>query len=251
MTVARQTAPSATTADHTIRTRTPAVRFVVASIFGTVAAVAAGVAVDLPLPAIIGASAALVVALVASTVGLVRHHPHARLGWANIVTLVRLSIVAVLLGMLLAGGGQSTVIIVMSVVALSLDGVDGYLARRQRLASPFGARFDMEVDSAFALVLSLLAALGPAGPAAVVLGVPRYVFWLASKPLPWLNGELPARPSRRVVCVVQLIALIVLQIPWLPPVIAAAIVGVTAAIVGWSFALDVVWLRRHREHSIA
>ena len=34
------------------------------------------------------------------------------------------------------------IIITLSVVALSLDGLDGYLARRQRLTSRFGAAFD-------------------------------------------------------------------------------------------------------------
>ena len=62
--------------------------------------------------------------------------------------------------------GAAAVVIPLSIIALSLDGVDGALARRQMLESRFGAAFDMEVDSAFALVLSILAALGPAGPAA-------------------------------------------------------------------------------------
>ncbi|MGY6498702.1 MAG: CDP-alcohol phosphatidyltransferase family protein, partial [Microcella sp.] len=75
---------------------------------------------------------------------LPRYHPHARLGGANIVTSVRLGMVAVLAGMLLAVAPSSIAIIAIAIVALSLDGVDGMLARRQGLSSRFGASFDME-----------------------------------------------------------------------------------------------------------
>ncbi len=174
------------------------------------------------------------------------HHRHERMGLANVVTSVRLGIVAVLVGLLVAGNPTPVVVIAVAVVALSLDGVDGLLARRQQLSSRFGAGFDMEVDSLFALVLAALAALGPAGPIALALGLPRYLFGAAAVPLPWLSGELPERYSRKVVCVIQLIALIVLQLPWLPAPLAVSIAVAAVAVVAWSFIVDIVHLARQR-----
>lgn len=174
------------------------------------------------------------------------HHRHERMGLANIVTSARLGLVAVLVGLLVAGNPLPYVVIGIATVALSLDGVDGFLARRQRLASRFGAGFDMEVDSLFGLVLAALATLGPAGPLALALGLPRYLFGAAAVPLPWLSGPLPERYSRKVVCVIQLIALIVLQLPWLPAGLAMALTVAAVAVVAWSFAVDVVHLARQR-----
>ncbi|BAU31876.1 CDP-alcohol phosphatidyltransferase family protein [Microcella alkaliphila] len=77
------------------------------------------------------------------------------------VTSIRWGLVSIIVGLLVAGAPSATAIIGLAIIALSLDGVDGKLARRQRLESRFGAACDMEVDSVFALVLAALAALGP------------------------------------------------------------------------------------------
>ena len=229
MTVAERLSPSAS--PRAAARLPPLRRFISLSavcVAGTVAIIAS---LRLPAPAAGGAVALLVAALVVSIAGFRAHHGHGRVGAANAVTLVRLGVVAVL---------------ALGTIALCLDGVDGYLARRQRLTSRFGAAFDMEVDSAFALVLALLAAAGPAGAWAVLLGVPRYAFGAAALAAPWLKGPLADRVSRKVVCVLQLVALLVLQVPFLPAPVALAMVGVTAGLLLWSFGSDVVALRRAR-----
>jgi phosphatidylglycerophosphate synthase len=163
------------------------------------------------------------------------------------VTLVRLVLVCALGVHVLGGGGASWVFLVLALVALALDGVDGWLARRQGLASAFGARFDVEVDALMALVLAVNAALNPQiGMVAVLLGLPRYAFILASQGLPWLRGPLPERFSRKVVCVMQLAALIALQAPILPPLLAVGLMGAAALALLWSFAVDILWLWRAR-----
>jgi phosphatidylglycerophosphate synthase len=209
-------------------------------------AVAAVAGLGLGPMSLVGAAVVAVAGGAVAARLLVVHHPHLRLGLANLVTIVRLGLVAVLVGLLVAGDPRPYVVIGIAVVALSLDGVDGRLARRQGLASRFGAGFDMEVDSLFGLVLAALAASGPAGPLALLLGLPRYVFGAAAAVAPWLDGPLPERFSRKVVCVVQLIALIVLQLPWLPVWSAVGLTIVAAALVAWSFALDIAHLRRVR-----
>lgn len=92
-------------------------------------------------------------------------HPHPRFGAANRITLGRLAgmaTVAALLGEAVPAAPPSAapvggwVLIVAATLIAVLDAADGALARRQGLASNFGARFDMETDAAFTLVLSAL-----------------------------------------------------------------------------------------------
>ncbi len=175
-----------------------------------------------------------------------RHHPHARLGFANAVTLLRLAFVSALVIPLVGLAHAPLAIIVIATISLSLDGVDGWLARRQGLSSDFGGRFDMEVDSVFALVLALLAALGGAPWLVIALGLPRYLFWVAGAIWPWLYGSLPPRYSGKVICVIQLIVLIVLQSPWVPAPLAFALIVGTLGALAWSFGRDIVWLWRRK-----
>jgi phosphatidylglycerophosphate synthase len=108
-------------------------------------------------------------------------------------------------------------VLAVAVVALGLDGIDGWLARRQGYVSEFGARFDMEVDSVLALVLAVSAAVaGGLGPAAILLGVPRYAFALALWACPGCAATCQSGSAAKLVCVVQLSALIALQLPILP-----------------------------------
>ena len=68
----------------------------------------------------------------------------------------------------------------LATVSLSLDGVDGWLARRQGLCSDFGGSFDMEVDSVFALLLVLLWRLADGADALQVLLSANPWFMLAA-----------------------------------------------------------------------
>jgi phosphatidylglycerophosphate synthase len=180
------------------------------------------------------------------------HYPHPHFGACNTVTLLRAGLGASLLTPLLTGGvaigpiGEWTVVVI-AVIALSLDGVDGWLARRSGLASAYGARFDMEVDAALALILAFHAlADGLVGPVVLVLGLMRYVFVAASYPFVWLSAPLPERFGRKLVCVVQIAALIALQIPLLTAGTAQWIAFGAALALIWSFGRDTIWLWRHR-----
>lgn len=179
-------------------------------------------------------------------VALRRGFGHPTLGLCNVVTFGRLAVTAGLLAALVVPPPFGAVF-GLAGLALVLDGVDGWLARREGRVSAFGARFDMEVDSALALVLALTAlSAGTAGAAVLLIALPRYVFVIAGKALPWLNAPLPERFSRKVVCVVQVGALVALQLPLLPPGGAGALVAGVAGALAWSFGRDVVWLWQAR-----
>ncbi|WP_439124408.1 CDP-alcohol phosphatidyltransferase family protein [Marivita sp.] len=178
---------------------------------------------------------------------LKRDYPNDRLGLCNVVTLARLALVSALLVPLMAGEAPSWSFCAMAAFALSLDGIDGWAARRQGLVSEFGARFDVEVDSLLALVLALNAAFNAEiGAAVILLGLPRYVFALANFALPWMRRALPERFSRKVVCVVQLATLIAMQAPILPPLAAVVLLPLAAGALIWSFAIDTLYLWRSR-----
>lgn len=76
--------------------------------------------------------------------------PNMGFGLANGVTLLRLILVFVLVEI---STDHSLSIIILSTVVLSLDGVDGWLARKFSCASEFGEYFDKETDAFFMLLL--------------------------------------------------------------------------------------------------
>ncbi|WP_104492818.1 CDP-alcohol phosphatidyltransferase family protein [Paracoccus denitrificans] len=176
-----------------------------------------------------------------------RSYPHDRIGGCNAVTLLRAAITCALLAPLADGAAAGWAVAMAGLVALALDGVDGWLARRSGLVSGFGARFDMEVDAAFALTLALHAWLGTTlGPEVLLLGVLRYGFVAAGTALPWLRADLPQRLRRKAICVLQLATLLLLQTPLPSHAQAGFLAWLATAALALSFALDIRWLWRHR-----
>jgi phosphatidylglycerophosphate synthase len=183
-------------------------------------------------------------------------HPHARFGAANGVTLGRLAgmaAVAALLGEAVPAAPPAAtpfggwVLIVAATLIAVLDAADGALARRQGLASRFGARFDMETDAAFTLVLcALVWQAGQAGAWVLASGLMRYAFVAAAWAWPWLGGALPPSRRRQAVCVVQITALIVCLGPIVPPALATAIAALSLVLLTASFAIDIHHLARQR-----
>lgn len=177
--------------------------------------------------------------------------PHRSLGLCNLVTLTRLMIMGILCTVMLAGMTPDWVTFGIAACALALDGVDGWLARWQGLASEFGARFDVEVDAIFALLLAVYAATsGAAGAFVILLGLPHYLFWMARLRRPWLDR--PLRPSflRKAVCVFQIGALIALQVPLFAGGGLDLVIGAVTLALVWSFGRDILWMWRMKEAGI-
>jgi phosphatidylglycerophosphate synthase len=134
-----------------------------------------------------------------------------------------------------------TVMVVLTSVALALDAVDGYTARRTGTTSELGARFDMEIDSVLVLVLCLHVA--PAvGGWVLVIGAMRYAFVAASWVLGWMRGSLPPRYWRKVVAAIQGVVLTVAMGDALPRPLTIAVLVVSLALLVESFGRDVAWL---------
>lgn len=176
-------------------------------------------------------------------------HPHARFGLANTITLARAAGTALLAGFALAPEAIGNVWALVAAVGmlLVLDGIDGPVARRQGLASAFGARFDMEVDAGLILTLSALAAaLDKAGPWVLAIGLMRYAFVLAGRLDPALARPLPPSRRRAAVCGLQVAALGLALAPPVAPPASDAVAAAALAALAWSFAVDLAWLRQAR-----
>lgn len=181
--------------------------------------------------------------------GMWRSYPHGDLGLCNLITLARLALVSGLTPLIWTAPDTESLWLAFAIAAfcLLLDGVDGWSARRAGLSSQFGARFDMEVDAAFALLLSAVAySSGQAGIWVFALGLPYYAFALAGKRWPWLTGDLPEQFSRKAVCVLQIAVLVAFLVPIVPDSLML-LAGATAAIaLGASFLRDILYLYSRR-----
>jgi phosphatidylglycerophosphate synthase len=176
---------------------------------------------------------------------LAAHRPLQHFGAANALTLARGATIVTLAGFLAGPIDTSLAWIAASLggLCIALDGADGWLARRFATASPFGARFDMEVDALLMLVLSLLlAASGAVGAWVLLVGAARYLFVATGWLVPALRAPLPYSERRRAMCVVQGLALVLALVPILPPFFASLVAAVGLAATAWSFGVDVLYL---------
>jgi phosphatidylglycerophosphate synthase len=176
-------------------------------------------------------------------------HPHPRFGAANVVTLAR-GVVAALLGALVVApraNGVAAVATAAGTLAALLDAVDGRLARGSGVASEFGARFDMETDALMVLALAVLAwQWDRAGAWVLVSGLLRYTFVAAGWLIPWLRRPLPPSRRRQTVCVVQIVVLLAVIAPLLPPGASSPLALAGLLVLVSSFALDLSWLAGQR-----
>ena len=173
--------------------------------------------------------------------GMQRHRTSS-LGPADRVTLARGLMVGAVTALVADRAGQDVpvaLVVTLAAVALSLDWVDGQVARRTGTSTALGARFDMEVDAFLILVLSAYVAVHM-GPWVLAIGLMRYVFVAASWRLRWMNAPLPGSYARKVVAAVQGIFLVVAASGLLP--YAGVLVGLALASLVWSFGRDVLWL---------
>jgi phosphatidylglycerophosphate synthase len=172
-----------------------------------------------------------------------------RLGPADWVTLARATLaiaVAALVADSFARPARVALLVSLAALALALDAVDGWVARRTSTSAALGAHFDAEVDAFLILVLSVYVARS-AGAWVLAIGAARYLFLAAQGPLPWMREPLPPRHWRKVVAATQGVVLTVTAADVLPRGLTDAALVVALALLAESFGRDVWWLRRHRQ----
>ena len=172
-----------------------------------------------------------------------------RVGYANLITAVRLLLVACVAALLTVSDLRLAgwLAVVLSTIAACMDALDGPIARRTGTESAFGARFDMEVDALLIMVLALLAWWWDKAGAWVLLsGLLRYLFVAGGWLLPWLRQPLPPSLRRKTVCVIQIVGLIIVLGPIVTPPLSTWLAAIGLAILGYSFVVDTLWLTARR-----
>ena len=179
--------------------------------------------------------------------------PSAGLGWASWVTLTRATL-AVGVAALTAASFERPVatatLVALACIALALDFVDGWLARRTRTESALGAKLDGEVDAFLILVLSIEVA-PTVGGWVLLIGLARYAFLAAGWALPWLRAPLPRRDWRKTVTASQGVALVIAASDVPPLAVSRVLLAVALVMLVESFGRDVWWLWRHRDEAPA
>ena len=202
----------------------------------------------LPLgPLYPGKVAAVFATMMVVAFGLIgAHHPYLQFGPANQVTMIRAMLVA-LLASLIGEPAVPRVAATATAVAVliaALDGVDGWLARRSGMASVFGARFDVETDALFVMVMSILVWQHGKAGIWVFLGGMRYLFVIAGWLLPWMARPLRPTIRAKTVSVFHMVGVSVALAPIVPLPLSAVAVGLSLVALSWSFAVDVrrLWM---------
>jgi phosphatidylglycerophosphate synthase len=179
--------------------------------------------------------------------------PSAGLGWASWVTLTRATL-AVGVAALTAASFELPVatatLVTLASIALALDFLDGWIARRTATQSALGAKLDGEVDAFLILVLSIYVA-PIAGEWVLLIGLARYLFLAAGRLLPWLRAPLPRRNWRKTVTASQGVALVIAASEVPPLAVSRVLLAVALAMLAESFGRDVWWLWSHRQDAPA
>jgi hypothetical protein len=78
----------------------------------------------------------------------------------------------------------------------------------------------------------------------LMCGLMRYAIVAAGWLVPWLAGPLRSTRRGKTVAVLQFVGLGVALTPVTPVFISVPVAAATLVALTWSFALDVIWLRR-------
>jgi phosphatidylglycerophosphate synthase len=170
---------------------------------------------------------------------------------ASWVTLARAALAAGV-AVLAVLSGSAALVVALATLALALDAVDGWVARRTGAVTEAGARFDGEVDAFLILALSVYVA-PEYGAWVLAIGAARYVFLAGELMLPWMRAPLPRRRWRVVVAATQGVVLTVAAAGVLPrgltqALLAAALAALTASMGECAWWL---WRRRHARDAVA
>lgn len=164
--------------------------------------------------------------------------------WVTIARAVLALGVAVLVANSFEQSVPLTMLVPLAAVALVLDAVDGWVARRT-ITGSLGANLDAEVDAFLILVLSAYVARSVGGWV-LLIGAARYIFLVAGWGMPWMREPVPPRYWRKFVAATQGIVLTVAAANVLPSAATRATLVGALVLLAESFGRDVLWLRWNR-----
>jgi len=177
-----------------------------------------------------------VIALISFLTLIATHWPHWRvLGWhggaANIITSIRLLILGSLLILHPSLGKWEMAVI--ATIALLLDILDGYVARRFKLATPLGAAYDKEVDAFGFLALSLCLVLSEVPIWVLMIGLLRYGYVLLMQFFRPPQGQEQRFKWGVIIAIIVMVCLPIAFV--LPPLEQQAILAFSLCLLIFSF----------------
>jgi len=166
-----------------------------------------------------------------------RWAPHGRFGLANSLTTLRL---AATLALSALHENLPGVVVAMAALAIcGVDIVDGWVARRTKMDSPFGGTYDVEVDTLLVVtLLFLLVERGQVGVWVSFVCYWHYVYFLAPVFFPTSVGAAPRSRFGRTIYTIMMLSFIagfVVPAEWASPLAAlgAFVVSVSFVISFW------------------
>ena len=174
--------------------------------------------------------------------------PAGRLTAASWVTLARGTLAVAVAALALDSFTHDTpvaLLVTLAAVALVLDLVDGWLARRTGMETELGARLDGEVDAFLILALSVYVA-PKYGAWVLAIGAARYLFLAGEWLVPWMRAPLPPRRWRKLVTATQGVVLTVAAAGVLPRSLIQALLLAALALLTASMGQCTWWLWRRR-----
>ena len=173
-----------------------------------------------------------------------------RFGPANRITLARSLLVAAVACLIGAPPTTETATgaSIVAIVALCMDGLDGWVARKTDSISAYGAQLDMELDSIFMMVLCIMVFdWDHAGPWVLSGGLARYGWLAVQSVVVWFRRPLLPAFRRKTACVVGVAGLALALAPWPWAQLNFVLATIATMSIVLSFGIDAVWLIRHRK----
>lgn len=140
-------------------------------------------------------------------------------------------------------------IVILAAAVLAAMALGAWVTSRGGTVSEFDARFAVEVDAFFVLVLSAFA-VKSLGVWVLAIGGLRYAFVVAGRFVPWLREPLPPRRLRGIIAAAQGIVLAVVGAGVLPRTVAIVLTALALGVLVGSFADDIRRLHRNRPEPV-
>ncbi|MBT3548892.1 MAG: CDP-alcohol phosphatidyltransferase family protein [Gammaproteobacteria bacterium] len=137
---------------------------------------------------------------------------------------------------------------ILALIALCLDGIDGYLARRFNEQCNFGEVFDQDADTLLILTLCTSLYLNK-DTSVIVFLIPfyRYIFLVFMMKYKWMKRKLPRSYYRKLSCVLSTFILIFCHSQYVKDTLLVFFVMISLFVITFSFAKDILWLYMRKE----
>ena len=138
------------------------------------------------------------------------------------------------------------IILLLVIISLILDGVDGYLSRYLNQMTLFGKTFDQEVDNFLIFTLSFSLIYNyDFSISLVCIPLYRYIFLILIKKGLISNHELPESLFRKTVCVMTILSLAVCNYYNMVESMRS-LIYIIIILVSYSFLKDTIYLYRRK-----